>query len=85
MASRFLLPNQIPLVLVLLVATSDILALNILTIASQAFQAFERLDWTAGLSVLMNVARLTAAVVLIAAIPHLHRSVGAGIFLMPLQ
>jgi O-antigen/teichoic acid export membrane protein len=70
LASRFLLPNQIPLVLVLLVATSDILALNILTIASQAFQAFERLDWTAGLGVLMNAARLTAAVVLISSVPH---------------
>jgi len=70
LASRFLLPHQIPLLLVLLVAASDILALNILTVASQAFQAFERLGWTAVLSVLMNAARLTAAVVLIAAVPH---------------
>jgi O-antigen/teichoic acid export membrane protein len=68
--SRFVLPAQIPLLLVALVAASDILALNVVTIASQAFQAFERLDWTAGLGVLMIGSRLLGAVVLIAVYPH---------------
>jgi len=70
MISRFVLPPEIPLLLVLLVAASDILALNILTIASQAFQAFERLDWTAGLGVLMLSSRLAGAITLIAIVPH---------------
>ncbi len=68
--SRFVLPPEIPLLLVLLVAASDILALNVVTIASQAFQAFERLDWTAGLGVLMISSRLAGAVILIAMVPH---------------
>jgi O-antigen/teichoic acid export membrane protein len=68
--SRFVLPPEIPLLLVALVAASDILALNILTIASQTFQAFERLDWTAGLGVLMITSRLTGALILIAMFPH---------------
>jgi O-antigen/teichoic acid export membrane protein len=68
--SLVLLPAQIPLLLVALVASSDILALNFVTIASQAFQAFERLDWTASLGVLMIFCRLLGAVVLIAIYPH---------------
>jgi O-antigen/teichoic acid export membrane protein len=70
--SLFVLPPQIPLLLVILVAVSDILALNIVTIASQAFQAFERLDWTAGLGVLMISSRLAGAIILIAI--HRHPS-----------
>src|ERR1700730_11436306 len=70
--SLFVLPPQIPLLLVILVAASDILALNIVTIASQAFQAFERLDWTAGLGVLMISSRLAGAIILIAS--HRHPS-----------
>jgi O-antigen/teichoic acid export membrane protein len=68
--SSFVLPPQIPLLLVILVAASDILALNIVTIASQAFQAFERLDWTAGLGVLMISSRLAGAIILIAIHGH---------------
>jgi O-antigen/teichoic acid export membrane protein len=68
--SVFVLPAQIPLLLVALVASSDILALNFVTIASQAFQAFERLDWMAGLGVLMVFCRLLGAVLLIAIYPH---------------
>jgi O-antigen/teichoic acid export membrane protein len=68
--SRFVLPVEIPLLLVVFVAASDILALNFVTIASQAFQAFERLDWTAGLGVLMIGTRLLGAIVLIAVYPH---------------
>jgi O-antigen/teichoic acid export membrane protein len=68
--SHLVLPTQIPLLLVALVAASDILALNFVTIASQAFQAFERLDWTAGLGVLMIGSRLVGAVVLTAIFPH---------------
>jgi O-antigen/teichoic acid export membrane protein len=68
--SLFVLPRQIPLLLVALVAASDILALNVVTIASQTFQAFERLDWTAGLGVLMIASRLAGAIILIAIYPH---------------
>jgi O-antigen/teichoic acid export membrane protein len=68
--SLLVLPSQIPLPLVALVAASDILALNVVTIASQSFQAFERLDWTAGLGVLMISSRLMGATLLIAIYPH---------------
>lgn len=70
LVSSFVLPAQIPLLLVALVAASDILALNVVTIASQAFQAFERLDWTAGIGVFMIGSRLLGATVLIAIHPH---------------
>ncbi|HUJ50258.1 MAG TPA: oligosaccharide flippase family protein [Bryobacteraceae bacterium] len=68
--SRFVLPASIPLALVLLVAGSDLMGLNIITIAAQAFQAFERLNWTATINALISAGRLAGAVVLIELRPH---------------
>jgi O-antigen/teichoic acid export membrane protein len=68
--SHFALPAEIPLLLVLLVAASDILSLNVLTLSGQTFQAFEQLNWTAIVGVLMIAGRLAGAVVLIAMFPH---------------
>lgn len=64
--SRFALPREIPVALVALVAVADILGLNIITQCGQAFQAFEKLQWTAGINVMMSAGRLAGALILIA-------------------
>jgi O-antigen/teichoic acid export membrane protein len=68
--SRFALPSQIPLRLVVLVGASDLFALNIVTISGQAFQSFGRLNQTALINVLMSSGRLLGAILLIAVQPH---------------
>jgi O-antigen/teichoic acid export membrane protein len=64
-ASHFVLSREIPLTLVLLVAGADLFGLNIITMCAQAFQAFERLNWTAVIQVLISASRLCGALVLI--------------------
>jgi O-antigen/teichoic acid export membrane protein len=68
--SRFALPAEIPLMLVAMVAVSDVIGLNLITQASQAFQAFERLKWTAAIYVMMSAGRLLGALVVVAINPH---------------
>ncbi len=68
--SHFVLPLEIPRLLVLHVAAADILGLNIITICAQAFQAFERLKWTAACYVMMTGGRLIGALILVAHFPH---------------
>jgi O-antigen/teichoic acid export membrane protein len=68
--SHFALPAEIPLLLVALVAASDLLGLNIITVCGQAFQAFERLNWTATINVMMSAGRLLGAIILVAIHPH---------------
>ena len=63
--SHFALPSVIPLRLVLMVAVSDILGLNIILLACQAFQAFEQLQWTATITVMISAGRLIAGVILV--------------------
>ena len=70
LVAQFVLPPAIPLLLVVLVAAADILGLNILTISAQAFQAFEQLNWTASITVIMSGGRLLGALILIALHPH---------------
>jgi O-antigen/teichoic acid export membrane protein len=65
LVSRFILPATIPLSLVLLVAGADLFGLSIATVSGQAFQAFEQLNWTAAINVLLSGARLAGAVLLI--------------------
>jgi O-antigen/teichoic acid export membrane protein len=67
--SHFALPAAIPLRLVLLVAGADLFGLNVITVCGQAFQAFEQLNWTALINVLISATRLIGAVVLI----RIHR------------
>jgi O-antigen/teichoic acid export membrane protein len=64
--AHFLLPATIPLTLVLLVAASDLVGLNIIAICGQSFQAFDRLHWTAAINILISASRLIGASVLIA-------------------
>jgi O-antigen/teichoic acid export membrane protein len=64
-ASRFVLPNSISPLLVLLVGTSDLLFARILDTSSFAFLAFQRLRWTAILQALLSISRLGAALALV--------------------
>jgi O-antigen/teichoic acid export membrane protein len=63
--SYYALPSSISPLLVLSVAISDLLFARMLDISGQAFQAFQRLGWTAQLQVLLSLSRLGAAVSLI--------------------
>jgi O-antigen/teichoic acid export membrane protein len=68
--SHFTLPAAIPLRLVLLVSGSDLVGLNVITMCCQAFQAFDRLHWTATINVLVSASRLVAALILVAIQRH---------------
>jgi O-antigen/teichoic acid export membrane protein len=68
--AKFALPPTIPRLLVALVAASDIFGLNLITQAGQAFQAFERLHWTAAMNAMMSAGRLAGAVLLVAIHSH---------------
>lgn len=68
--SHFALPAEIPALLVAMVAVSDIIGLNLITQAGQAFQAIERLNWTAAIYVMISAGRLLGAFILVALYPH---------------
>ena len=68
--ARGVLPASIPLHLVLLVAIADIPGMSLNTIAGQAFQSFEQLQWTAVISVLISVNRLLGALILVLLFRH---------------
>lgn len=68
--ASFVLPRTIPLALVMLVAASDLVGLNIITICGQSFQAFDRLNWTSVIWALISGSRLIGASVLVAIYPH---------------
>ena len=70
--AKFALPPEIPRLLIALIAASDIFGLNLITQAGQAFQAFERLHWTAAMNVMMSAGRLAGAILLVAI--HTHPS-----------
>lgn len=68
--SRFALPASIPVGLVIAVAIADIPGLCLITIAGQAFQAFEQLQWMAAINVLISVNRLIGALLLVLFVHH---------------
>jgi O-antigen/teichoic acid export membrane protein len=68
--SRFLLPDAIPLRLVFLVSGADLFGMSFITMCAQAFQAFERLNWTATINVLISTSRLVGALILISMDRH---------------
>lgn len=70
LTSHLALPASIPVLLVLLVAGSDLFGLNLITICGQAFQAFEQLNWTAVINVLISASRLAGALILIQVHSH---------------
>jgi O-antigen/teichoic acid export membrane protein len=61
----FILPKTIPLLLVFLVAVTDLIFYRILDTAGQAFQAVLWLNKTAQLNILPNITRLIAAFALV--------------------
>jgi O-antigen/teichoic acid export membrane protein len=64
--SRFVLPLAIPFQLVVFVAGADLFAVSVTDLCGQAFQAFNRLQWTAAINVSLSASRLLAAVILVA-------------------
>ena len=68
--SRTLLPDSIPVNLVLVVAIADIPCQNLITIAGQSFQAFEQIKWMALITLLISVNRLLGALTLVALHNH---------------
>jgi O-antigen/teichoic acid export membrane protein len=68
--SSIALPPVIPLRLILLVAASDIIGLNIITISSQAFLAFDQTNWMATINALISAGRLLGALTLVAVERH---------------
>jgi len=66
---RLVLPSTISLSLVILIACSDLFAMSLTTLCWQAFQAFERLHWTAAINVILSASRLTAAAILVFGVP----------------
>ncbi len=63
-ASHLALPPTTPILLVLLVAVSDLLFARFLDLAGQAFQAVERLERTAAMQLLLSLSRLGGAALL---------------------
>jgi len=63
--SHFALPASIPFRLVLLVAGSDLFGLSAIQLCGQAFQTFERLNWTATINVMGSISRLSGALILV--------------------
>ena len=66
-ACRVVVPRAIPAAVILLVAASDLVVYRLVDVACLAFQAVERLDWTANLNVFASLMRLAgiATVVLL--------------------
>jgi O-antigen/teichoic acid export membrane protein len=63
--SQYILPNSIPPLLILSIAVADLLFSRVLEVSGQAFQAFQRLGWTAQLQVMLSLMRLGAALGLV--------------------
>ena len=70
--SHFALPASIPFRLVVLVAGSDLFGLSVIQLCGQAFQTFERLNWTATINVMSSTSRLIGALILV--VVHHHPS-----------
>lgn len=63
--AHFFLPASITIPLVLLVSGSDLFAARITDAACSAFQATEKMEWTANINISFSVLRLTGSVVMI--------------------
>jgi O-antigen/teichoic acid export membrane protein len=70
MSAHLFLPPSIPSSLVALVAGADIVFLNLLLLSAQAFQAVEKLHWTAAIYLSISLSRLIAAAFVISLVRH---------------
>jgi O-antigen/teichoic acid export membrane protein len=68
--AHFALPADITQRLVLLIALSDVIGLNLILISAFAFQAFEQMKWTSGVYIGLSVIRLLAALLLVLRYKH---------------
>jgi O-antigen/teichoic acid export membrane protein len=70
LTSRFLLSREIPLLLVVLVGFADLFLAGVVTLAGQAYQAFEQLHRTSRLNVVVTATRAAAALFLVVFVRH---------------
>jgi O-antigen/teichoic acid export membrane protein len=82
LGSHFVLPREIPWLLVAFVGLSDMLLVNVVNLAAQAFQAFEQLDKTSRLSVVLIGARVAAALILIVIYRHPTAMLWSGCYFL---
>jgi O-antigen/teichoic acid export membrane protein len=82
LASRLFFPRDIPLLLVALVGFSDLFLAGVVGLAGQAFQAFEQLQKTAQLNVVLTGTRAAAALFLAAFAQHPDARMWAGLYLL---
>jgi O-antigen/teichoic acid export membrane protein len=62
---RFVLPQEIPLLLVALIGIADLFLLGVVTLAGRAFQSVEQLHQTSRLQVILSIMRVSAALLLV--------------------
>jgi O-antigen/teichoic acid export membrane protein len=79
--AHLVLPREIPRLLVFFIGLSDMLLVNIVNLAGQAFQAFERLHMTSRMPVVLIGARVTSALVLILINHHPTAMLWSGFYL----
>jgi O-antigen/teichoic acid export membrane protein len=70
LVAHIALPSDISLVLVLLVAASDLFGLSVINTCGLAFMAFDRMRWVAAINALTSGARFAGATALIIIHPH---------------
>lgn len=80
--SRLLLPPSIPFSLILSISLADLLFTRLLDVASQAFQAFQKLARTSQLLVLPNITRLILLILLLLFSQHLSPAIWGYFYLV---
>lgn len=81
LTSRFVLPD-VPLALMLCVASSDLLLARVTEMAGQAYQAFDRLARTAQIMVLGALVRLAAAMLFVFVLASRDPITWSGLYLL---
>lgn len=79
---HIVLPANIPFILVVMVAISDMIFARILDISGQAFQAFDKLGWTAQLQVYQSFLRMLAACCLFFAVDKPTPELWGGLYVL---
>ena len=82
LGSHFILPREIPWPLVVFVALSDMLLVNVVNLAGQAFQAFEQLDKTSRVQVVLIGTRVGAALILVVVDRHPTAMLWSGCYFL---
>ena len=82
LVSHLVLPREISWLLLVFVALSDMLLVNVVNLAGQAFQSFERLHKTSSVQVVLIAARVAAAVILVVFVHHPTAMLWSGFYFL---